>query len=345
MAEDSIMDNPIIDIKGLTKYYGSLQAVDHLDLSIQKGEIFGLLGPNGAGKSTTILMLLGLTEPSSGSVSICGYDPTKEPIDIKRKVGYMPDSVGFYNDLTALENLSYIGRLNGIPENEITDKAQEMLEMVGLSHAIDNKAGTFSRGMKQRLGLADVLLRDPEIVILDEPTLGLDPAGVNDFLHLIQQLSKEKSLTVLLSSHHLQQVQQVCDRVGIFVSGRLLAQGNIQTLASELFQSEPFIVHVQFLQAPDNGNEVINALQSTTGIKNAQFLDATHLEISCEQAMTHTIVRHLVNMDLDITDVHNKTYGLDEIYQRYFETSLKENATNGKSSGFFQRSFVRKRKQ
>ena len=210
------MEQAIIETRGLTKTYGSLKAVDSLDLSIGKGEIFGLLGPNGAGKSTTILMLLGLTEPTAGEARICGLNATRNPIAVKRKVGYMPDSVGFYNDLTALDNLVYIARLNGTPESKVVARAKEMLVEVGLEAAIHKKAGTFSRGMKQRLGLADVLIRQPEVIILDEPTLGIDPAGVKDFLELILQLNRRQGLTILLSSHHLHQVQQVCSRVGIF---------------------------------------------------------------------------------------------------------------------------------
>lgn len=339
------MNNPIINIKGLSKYYGSLKAVDNLNLSISKGEIFGLLGPNGAGKSTTILMLLGLTEPSAGMVQICGYNPTTDPIAIKQKVGYMPDSVGFYNNLSALDNLAYIGRLNQIPESVVKDKATEMLEMVGLKNAMHKSAGTFSRGMKQRLGLADVLLRDPEIVILDEPTLGIDPAGVNDFLDLIRQLSQEKGLTVLLSSHHLQQVQQVCDRVGIFVGGKLLAEGAIQTLASSLFKEEPFKLTITLLHPIENVEVVYQKLQGIQGISKIAIHENKRIEISASENISHEIVRQLVYMGLDIVEVTNKTYGLDEIYQRYFENSIKENLSNEKSSGFFQRSFIRKFKQ
>ena len=238
------MEDPIIELEGLTKNYGSLKAVDNLYLNINKGEIFGLLGPNGAGKTTTILMMLGLTEPAAGNAFVCGVNATKNPIAVKRKVGYMPDSVGFYDSMTAIENLMYIGRLNGIAENEIETRAKETLAIVGLSDEMNKKTSAYSRGMKQRLGLADVLIRNPEVIILDEPTLGIDPSGIKEFLSLIHQLSRQQGLTVLLSSHHLHQVQQVCDRVGIFVEGKLLVEGDIETLSRNLFGEESYVILV-----------------------------------------------------------------------------------------------------
>lgn len=214
----------VIELAGLTKKYGDFTAVDNLNLNIRQGEIFGLLGPNGAGKSTTILMMLGLTEPTSGSVKVCGVNSTTQPIEVKRKVGYLPEDVGFYDDMTGIENLVYTAALNGIPKKEAREKAERLLARVGLSGQGEKKAGKYSRGMRQRLGLADVLIKNPEVIILDEPTSGIDPAGVREFMELIMQLSREEGLTVLFSSHHLNQVQQVCDRVGLFGGGKLLAE-------------------------------------------------------------------------------------------------------------------------
>ncbi|GAA3935504.1 ATP-binding cassette domain-containing protein [Chitinophaga oryziterrae] len=324
------MEQPIIEMNGLTKHYGSFKAVDNLHLSINKGEIFGLLGPNGAGKSTTILMLLGLTIPTAGEARICGINASRNPIPVKRKVGYMPDNVGFYNELTALENLIYIGRLNGIPEKEVKNIAREMLVEVGLETAINKKTGTFSRGMKQRLGLADVLIKQPEVIILDEPTLGLDPAGVKDFLELIRQLNQRQNLTVLLSSHHLHQVQQVCNRVGIFVAGHLLAEGNIETLTGNLFKTAPYVVQVTLKTAimPD-----VQALQLPGAEKIT--INGDVIEISGQEDITPDIVRYFVHKGFDVTSVQKKTYGLDEIYQQYFENNLKENAPNEKSGRSF----------
>ena len=192
-----------------------------------------MLGPNGAGKSSTILMMLGLTEPTSGNVSICGIDATHNPIEVKRRIGYLPEDVGFYDDMTGVENLMYTAALNGIARGEAHSRAVRLMERVGLGEQMEKKAGKYSRGMRQRLGLADVLIKQPQIVILDEPTSGIDPAGVQEFIALIKQLSSEGQLTVLFSSHNLEQVQKVCDRVGLFNRGRLVAQIGLEELRRE----------------------------------------------------------------------------------------------------------------
>ena len=218
------MGEQVIVLTDLTKKYGNFTAVDHISLSICKGEIFGLLGPNGAGKSTTILMMLGLTEPTSGKVEICGIDSTTNPIEVKKRIGYLPEDLGFYDEMTGLENLVYTALLNGLSKREAEEKAKELMYRVGLSEQANKKTGKYSRGMRQRLGLADVLIKNPEIIILDEPTSGIDPAGIQEFIELIRNLSRVHSLTVLFSSHNLDQVQKACDRVGLFNHGKLLAQ-------------------------------------------------------------------------------------------------------------------------
>ena len=238
------MCESVIELVQLTKRYGHFTAVDRLDLKIHKGEIFGLLGPNGAGKSTTILMMLGLTDPTSGTVHVCGINSTTYPVEVRKKVGYLPEDVGFYDDMTGPENLLYTARLNNIPEQEARQHAAQLLERVGLDREIDKKTGKYSRGMRQRLGLADVLIKNPEVIILDEPTSGIDPAGVQEFISLIRQLRDERGLTVLFSSHHLDQVQQICDRVGLFSQGRLLADLSLNDLQQEEHGLE-YVLHKQ----------------------------------------------------------------------------------------------------
>ncbi|HRO47880.1 ABC transporter ATP-binding protein [Agriterribacter sp.] len=335
------MENPIIELKGLTKCYSSVKAVDDLSLEIDRGEIFGLLGPNGAGKTTTILMMLGLAEPDAGSARVCGVNATGNPVAVKRKVGYMPDSVGFYDDMTGLENLMYIGRLNGISEHEIASQARKTMEIVGLDGEMHKKTSAYSRGMKQRLGLADVLIREPEVIILDEPTLGIDPSGIKAFLSLIRRLSRQQGLTVLLSSHQLHQVQQVCDRVGIFVDGRLLVEGNMETLSRNLFGEESCVVQIMLRDALPGFAAHAEALQKLEGIRNVT-LQENSIEVSCSEDVTPDIVRFLVQKGLNITGVHKKEFGLDEIYHRYFENNQKKHISNGKSTGLFQRSFFKR---
>jgi ABC-2 type transport system ATP-binding protein len=223
----------VIETKELSKYYGPQAAVDSLTLQVQEGEIFGFLGPNGAGKTTTILMLLGLTEPSKGEARVCGFNPIREPLKVKRLVGYLPENMGFYRDMTARENLLYVARLNKIPNHDSSQKIVDALEIVGLSQEAEKKVGAFSRGMSQRLGIAEVLIKDPKICFLDEPTMGLDPDGAIRMIELIQSLSQERKITMLISSHNLDQVQRISHRVGIMIKGKLVAMGPMEDLAKE----------------------------------------------------------------------------------------------------------------
>lgn len=229
------MSTPVIEINNLVKKYGTLTAVDHLNITINKGEVFGLLGPNGAGKTTTTLMLLGLTEPDEGTALINGQDCTRNPIEIKSKVGYLPDNVGFYGNMTGRENLRFMGRINGLSGDELENRINTLLNRVKMEDAADKKTSTYSRGMRQRLGIADVLMKDPQIIIMDEPTLGIDPQGVSELMQLIRELADVDKRTILLSSHQLYQVQKVCDRMGIFVHGKMIACGNLEELGKQIY--------------------------------------------------------------------------------------------------------------
>lgn len=319
------MAESIIRMVDLTKMYGTFTAVDHLNLTIRKGEIFGLLGPNGAGKSTTILMMLGLTDPTSGSVTVGDINSTTNPVEVKKKVGYLPEDVGFYDDRTGLENLLYTARLNRIPDSVGRAKALQLLQRVGLSDATDKKVGKYSRGMRQRLGLADVLIKNPEIIILDEPTSGIDPKGVREFLQLISTLRNEQGLTVLFSSHNLHQVQQACDRVGIFVNGRLLAEGDISTLSKQLFSTDLYIIEAGIENIPNVAADTDDAagwlkktLQPVPGISSVTRKNEI-FQIECSGNSTAEIARRIIESGADLTFLNRKEYGLDDIYYRYFE--------------------------
>ena len=222
---------PVIRTRGLTKKYGTLTAVNRLDLEVFPGEIFGLLGQNGAGKTTTILMLLGLSEPTAGEAAVMGLDPAWEPREVKRRVGYLPDAVGFYGGMTGRQNLRYTAKLNGLRKSEAESAIDEVLVQVGLADRADDAVETYSRGMRQRLGIADALVKSPDLLILDEPTTSIDPLGVVEILDLLRRLTDERGIAILLSSHLLNQVQSVCDRIGIFASGRLVGIGTVEELA------------------------------------------------------------------------------------------------------------------
>lgn len=310
------MANTIIETKQLCKDYGEVTAVRDLNLSIRQGEVFGLLGPNGAGKTTTTLMLLGLTEPSSGWALIDGHDCTREPLAVKRLVGYLPDAVGFYPDLTGRENLRFTGRLNGLSNAICESRINQLLERVGMSEAADRKAGTYSRGMKQRLGIADVLMKDPKVIIMDEPTLGIDPEGMRILLQLIRELAREDGRTILISSHQLYQVQQICDRVGIFVHGQLIACGNVEELGRQLENQGLQILDVQLEPQKDDAETWLREIE---GVRSVERTVEGFWRLEADRDIRQQLTWMAAEAGLAIGQLHQRGGDLDEIYRKYFE--------------------------
>jgi ABC-2 type transport system ATP-binding protein len=308
------MSNLVIETKELTKKYGDFTAVDTLNLTVQEGEVFGLLGPNGAGKTTTILMLLGLTEPTSGSIQVLGLDPALKPLSVKSNVGYLPDSVGFYDEMTARENLSYIARLNGLPRREISDRIDAVLARVKLSHVADQRVGTFSRGMQQRLGVADVLIKQPGLIIMDEPTQGLDPEGAREFLVMIQEL-KEEGITILLSSHLLHQVQIVCDRVGLFNRGQLVLEGTVYELAKQILGRAYRILATVEKQTP----AIEEKLKTLPGVVNVEHLNGHVYEVETEDDLRADVAEAVIAAGGRLVKLDVEAQNLEEIYEHYFK--------------------------
>ena len=230
--------NAIIEIKNLTKKYGDFTAVDHVNYIIEEGEIFGLLGPNGAGKTTTILMLLGLIPPTEGTAIVNGADIIEKPLEARRTVGLLPEGAGFYENLNARQNLSFYAELAEVPTSVAKERIEKLIDMVGLGTKRDVKVGAYSRGMKQRLGIAQSLVRDPKILILDEPTQGIDPEGTRDFRELIRMLSKEKGMTIIFTTHVLYEVNKLCDRVAIMKNGTIAGIGTITELRKQVNATE-----------------------------------------------------------------------------------------------------------
>lgn len=305
----------IIHTEGLTKQYGEKYAVRDLNLDIRQGEIFGLLGPNGAGKTTTTLMPLGLTEPTEGSAWIDGWNCTKESIAVKQIVGYLPDNVGFYGDMTGRENLRFTGRLNGLPEEVMEQQCDALLRRVGMEYAADQKAGTYSRGMKQRLGIADVLMKNPKVIIMDEPTLGIDPEGMRELMHLIQQLAKEDGRTILISSHQLYQIQQICDRVGLFVEGQLIASGKIEELAAQVKQEGYHVLEIAALPDDAGLRFLLEAIGNVDSVEREG-------EVYCVRSrydIKRELLRKTIEGGYTLTHLRQRGSDLDEIYRRYFE--------------------------
>jgi ABC-2 type transport system ATP-binding protein len=302
----------VIEARRLQKRYGTVAAVDGIDLTVRRGEIFGLLGPNGAGKTTTILMLLGLTEVSAGELQVHGLDPRRDPLAVKRRVAYLPDSVGFYDTLTARENLRYMARLAGLPRAEIDRRIDESLGRVGLAGARELKTAAFSRGMKQRLGLAEVLLKGADIAILDEPTSGLDPQATFELLDIIRDMKRD-GIAVLLSSHLLDRVQAVCDRVALFHQGRIVLQGTVAELARQVLGGG-FSIEVATA-----GPVPAAALAALPGVQQVAERGAGRALVIADRDLRADLARAVLAAGGALLQLVAIEPSLDTIYRRYFE--------------------------
>ncbi len=313
----------VIRTRGLEKRYqrddGTQEkvAVRSLDLDIRQGEVFGLLGPNGAGKTTTILMLLGLTEPTSGTAQVLGFDPLRDPLQVKRHVGYLPDNVGFYGAMTGRENLRYTARLNGIRDDESEATITDLMARVGLPDAGEQPVETYSRGMRQRLGLADVLVKDPAVIILDEPTTSIDPVGVVEVLELVRGLARDQGVSVLLSSHLLHQVQQVCDRIAIFVAGDVVAMGTVEEIAASQQRGTQVTLDIG---ADGDVTAVGEVIRAVPGVASAVIdpQDRRLWTVSVLPESRSAVLSALLVAGHTPWLVRDRGMELDEIYQRYF---------------------------
>ena len=303
----------VVETQELTKKYDGTTVVDHLNLHVAENEVFGLLGPNGAGKTTTILMLLGLTEPASGSARVFGFDSTREPLKVKRLAGYLPEKVGFYDNLTARENLRFIAWLNNISDAESHQQIEQILEAVGIADMADTAVGKFSRGMKQRLGIADVLVKKPRVAFLDEPTAGLDPEGINQILDLITSLP-QTGTTVVLSSHRLYEVQRVCHSIGILSKGKMVVEGSLDALGREALAEGRYRIEVETEEPGEKLLEVIRGMKGVTGVEVKENV----LLISTDADLRREVSKAIVQNNYPLIQMKIQEFSLDDIYMKYF---------------------------
>jgi ABC-2 type transport system ATP-binding protein len=310
----------VIEANGLTKTYGRAVAVDHISFSVGRGEIFGLLGPNGAGKTTTILMLLGLTEISGGEVSVLGFNPAREPLSVKRRVGYMPDTVGFYDQLTAADNLRYTARLIGFNKAEREKRIAEAFDRVGLADVAEKSVGTFSRGMRQRLGLAEILMKGAQVAILDEPTSGLDPHATSELLDIIRAF-KSEGVSVLLSSHLLERVQSVCDRVALFSGGHIALMGSVAELGRQILGGG-FVVDIEA-----DGAGLAERLALIPGVSGVEHTGIGKLRLQADRDVRPEAAVEVVAMQGRLKYLGVQEPSLDAIYTRYFASKAAEGVT------------------
>ena len=309
----------VIEANGLTKAYGSAVAVDHISFGVGRGEIFGLLGPNGAGKTTTILMILGLTEISSGDVRVLGFNPAREPLSVKRRVGYLPDTVGFYDNMTAADNLRYTARLIGFRSMEREKRIAAALERVGLAEFADQAVGTFSRGMRQRLGLAEIVMKGAQIAILDEPTSGLDPHATAELLGIIRAF-KSEGVSVLLSSHLLERVQSVCDRVALFNGGRIALMGSVPDLGRQVLGGG-YIVDIDA-----DGVGLPERLALIPGVSGVEKTGIGKIRLHADRDVRPEAAAEVVAMQGRLKYLGVQEPNLEAIYTRYFEANPEQGA-------------------
>jgi ABC-2 type transport system ATP-binding protein len=306
------MTENVIEAQNLTKRYDGVAAVNGVSFAVARGEIFGLLGPNGAGKTTTILMLLGLSEITDGKARVLGHDPVREPLAVKRRVGYLPDQVGFYDNLSAVENMRYTARLLGLERGPRDEKITHALGHVGLSDVMNNRVGTFSRGMRQRLGLAEILMKDAQIAILDEPTSGLDPQATVELLSVIRDL-KHRGVTVLLSSHLLERVQSVCDRVALFNEGNLVLMGTVPELGRQVLGAG-FRVEVEA-----EGAGLAERLSAVPGVQRVERVGTTRLLLMAQRDVRPEAAAAVVQAGGRLLHLGVAEPSLEAIYTRYFQ--------------------------
>jgi ABC-2 type transport system ATP-binding protein len=307
-------NNIVLETRDLTKRYDGNTVVDRLNLHVAENEVFGLLGPNGAGKTTTILMLLGLTEPASGSAHIFGFDCTREPLRVKRVTGYLPERLGFYENLTARENLRFITWLNNMPAEEAERQIDQVLGAVGLAEKADTAVKKFSRGMKQRLGIADVLVKKPRLAILDEPTAGLDPKGINQIIDLIADLPK-MGTTVVMCSHRLYEVQRICHSVAILAGGKLVVEGALDTLGREALAGDRYKIEVE---TDGVSPQLIEAIGKIKGVNSVEAED-NFLHITADTDLRAAISKAVVEKDVALIQMKVQEFSLDEVYKKYFK--------------------------
>jgi ABC-2 type transport system ATP-binding protein len=297
----------MIRVNGLTKDYGARRAIDNLTFEAKQGEILGFLGPNGAGKTTTMRILSGYMPPTAGNAQVAGYDIVSESLEVRRRVGYLPETVPLYNDMTVFDYLKFMADLRHLPQAE--DRVEHALEMVGLVERADGYIGNLSKGMRQRVGLAQALLHRPEVLILDEPTIGLDPAQVVEVRNLIRELGKER--TVLLSTHILSEAQQICDRVVIINKGRIVAEDSPENLQARLSGAQRVSLRVR-----GESDDLVEKIAAIPGVQEVIALPDGALEFQHApgQDVRPEVARTVIQANYDLLEMHPVGMSLEEIF-------------------------------
>ena len=303
---------PVIDTIDLTKRYGSQTAVNHLTLRVNQEEIFGFLGPNGAGKTTTILMLLGLSEPTSGTARVCGIDPTREPVRVKRIVGYLPENVGFYEEMTGFDNVKYVARLNGMRDGASRGRIEEVLERVGLADEGRKRVGAYSRGMRQRLGIARALIHDPPIIFLDEPAAGLDPDNRRELQTLFKRIGAAGK-TMLVSSHILTELEEYCTHAVLMRGGRVAAADRLERLVAGPRAARAF--RLRAVRGAEEAEALLRRRSNVSGLAAAG--PDLRFELACTDEEAAALLAELVAAGVSVAAFGAEARRFEDAYRTW----------------------------
>jgi len=297
----------MIKVSGLTKDFGARRAVHNLSFDAQQGEIVGFLGPNGAGKTTTMRILAGYMPPTDGEAIVAGYDVMEESLEVRKRVGYLPETVPLYTDMVVFDYLKFMGELRHIPN--LDDRVDEVLDMVGLVDRANGYIGNLSKGMRQRVGLAQALLHRPEVLILDEPTIGLDPSQVVEVREMIREIGKER--TVLLSTHLLHEAQNICDRVLIINKGKIVAEDTTENLQARLIGAERVIVRVR-----GEADELADTIKQVKGVRSVETKDdgAVEFEFASGKDLRPEVAKQVIQSGYDLLELRPLGISLEEIF-------------------------------
>jgi len=306
----------MIHVEGLTRYFGELCAVDHITLEIPRGEILGLLGPNGAGKTTTLRMLTGFLRPSSGTIRVKDYTIEENSLEIRKLLGYLPESAPLYHDMLVYDYLDYVASIRDIQAKEKVSRIREMAETCGLREVLHKPIGELSKGYKQRVGLAHAMMKDPEILILDEPTSGLDPNQIIEIREIIKQIGKEK--TIIISTHILSEAEATCDRVVIINQGRIVADGAMEDL--KLSASGESLVHLSLKGGTEE--EAVKVLGAVPGVRSVRGEregdDLLRVRLGCDASedIRAEVYQRIKETNWILLELYQETQTLEKIFQR-----------------------------
>ena len=308
----------MIQVNGLIKDYGARRALNNITFDANQGEIVGFLGPNGSGKTTTMRILTGYMPPTDGTALVAGYDVVEESLEVRKRVGYLPETVPLYTDMTALEYLKFMAELRHIPNSE--ERAYETLEQVNLQDRANGFIGNFSKGMRQRVGLAQALIHRPEVLILDEPTIGLDPAQVVEIRNVIKEIGKDR--TVLLSTHILTEAQNICDRVLIINKGKIVTEDTPDNLQSRLMGSQRVILRVR-----GDSDDLDATVKKVKGARNIESKDSdtVEFEISADHDVRPQVAKAVIQAGYELIEMRPVGMSLEEIFLELTQDNSGEN--------------------